>query len=257
MSVSDSKQKQIKEIKGIKGSKDSLIPIQVIYQPDRRYHVTDTELPARQIRLNVSRHHYWGMLLMSYALFGGSDNRIQFQEQVSPTSTLWRTMKLAYLNSMIGPYVIAQDPIYCPHRPCDNWSQYLASFAQNKLFDYNDFTEFTGHLIGRSEVLVRFPDLEFLQGAILICLWFNLEVSDYIHNLKYNWKPFTVVPKDLICSAPESTHPHLERHYYPEPITPDRTGDLIKDLDEPPKPEDIEPLEDDMPRAQIVEDYVN
>jgi hypothetical protein len=257
MSTLDSttQQKQMKDPR-------TFIQLQVIYQPDQRYSVTDDQLPARQIHLSVSSHQYWGMLLMSYALFGGTDNHIHFRESFNRAS-LWRPMKLAYLNSMIGPYVIAQDPTYRPHRPCDNWSQYLASFAQNKPFDHEMFTEFTGHLIGRSEVLVRFTDLEFLQGAILICLWFNLEVSDYIHNLKYNWKPFTVVPRDVIGSAMDSTHPHLERHYYPEPLTSNWT-DVIKDLDEPPKPDDIErsaddteSSEDDVPRTQIVEDYVN
>lgn len=240
-------------------SKSSVI--QVVYQPDQSKTLSDAA--TRQIHLTVSSYQYWGMLLMAYALFGGNDDHIQFRERPrASTGSVkpWRLMKLAYLNSMIGPYVIAQDPTYRPNRPSANWNQYLASFAQTKPFDPNEFIEFTGHLIGRSEVMVRFPDLEFLQGAILICLWFNLSVSDYIHNLKYNWRPFRIVPTDILSPSLVDgvIHSHLERHYHPEPIGPNQALSLINHLQEPPIPEDVEITDtSDVLISQFAENYIN
>jgi hypothetical protein len=185
-------------------SKLKSISIRVQYQPHPDLTLEDPG--TRQINLRVTSPQYWGMLLMSYALFGGNDQHIQFWERRPPKGPLegpsepsWRPMKLAYLNSMIGPYVIAQDNVYRTDRPVNNWSEYVATFKHNKSFCPSDFTEYTAHFIGRSDVIVRFSDVEFLKGAILICLWFNLKVSEYIYHLRFNWNPLTISLPDILA----------------------------------------------------------
>lgn len=210
-----------------KSKSPSTISIQVRYQPNWNQTLDDPGI--RQVNLRVTSHQYWGMLLMAYALFGGSDSRIQFQERSINSTSGWRSMKLAYLNSMIGPYVLAQDPIYQPVRPINNWTEYLESFKQNRSFNPMDFTEYMGHFIGRSEVMVRFSNLEFLQGAILVCFWFDLRISDYIHNLRHNWQPFRILLTEPLTSVDSISQPLLSTEFIQE------STDL---LDEPSKPSD-------------------
>lgn len=154
----------------------------------------------------ISYEHYWGLLIMSFVLFGGNDDHIAFFETSDDISSLFNAdspqtpqnilashrHKLGYLHYMRGPYLIAYDSHYQPDRSGETLDEFLETFEHPGAYDPIDYINYTCHLVGQGESIVKFKTLDFLQGVVDICTWFNLDISDYVYKLSYNGEPYKI-----------------------------------------------------------------
>jgi len=152
---------------------------------------------------SISYEHYWGLLIMSFVLFGGNDDHIAFFENTtnisfdqsdhSPKDILaYHRHKLGYLHYMRGPHLIAYDSHYQPDRFGETLDEFLETFEHPGIYDSKDYINYTCHLVGQGEAIIKFKSLDFLQGVVDICTWFNLKISDYVYKLAHNNEPYQI-----------------------------------------------------------------
>jgi hypothetical protein len=153
--------------------------IYIRYQPDLSLTLDDRG--SVEIIYELDTDQYWGMLSMAFVLFGGDPKNIEFYEMHNGNLL---QMRLGYLQYAKGPLIVYSRS-YDPHRERDDWNRYLEGFDHPSRYNHEDFANYTAHLIGQGEAIVKFSRLEFLQGAIKLLQLFDYDPHNYIFELYY------------------------------------------------------------------------
>lgn len=165
------------------------VTVEIAFQPNRSLTLEDEGIEGNIFEL--SQDQYWGILITALVLFGdsGSPDVIRITEIRGRDTPRERRIpvRLGYLANALGTYILAYDSVYRVHRPRSTWNEYLHSFQRHIPENLpRDTYNYTGHLIGKGEALIKFSSLDFLHGMSTVFFWFGLNPNDYFFDLYHN-----------------------------------------------------------------------
>lgn len=169
------------------------VTVEILFQPNRSLTLDDPGVEGNVFEL--TRDQYWGILITALVLFGDNPDVIQITEIRNPNTSRERRIpvRLGYLSNALGTYILAYDSVYRRNRPQSSWNEYMHSFQRHIPQNLpQDTSDYTGHLIGKGEALIKFTSLDFLHGMLTVFSWFNLNPNDYFFDLYHNGVPMTL-----------------------------------------------------------------
>jgi hypothetical protein len=173
-----------------------MVAVQIYFQPGGNQGLTLDDDGVQGGIFDLTTDQYWGMLIASFVLFGDQGNNIisiaEVRNAGKPNQSLV-PVRLGYLAYALGSYILAYDSVYRPNRPRTTWNEYVHSFQRHVPEHVPaDTSDYTGHLIGKGEALVKFKSLDFLQGILTIMNWFGLDFKDYFFEFYQNGVEMTL-----------------------------------------------------------------
>lgn len=165
-----------------------MVKVRITYHPD--YTKTIYDEGARSGIIDLPTDTYWGMLIASFVIFGDDGiNHILFEEvrNYERPNQSFIPVRFGYLAYALGNYILAYDSTYRPNRPRNDWTSYINSFQRHiQEIRPDDTADYTAHIIGKGEAMVKFKDTAFLNGVVAIMEWFGMNPKDYFFEFYQN-----------------------------------------------------------------------
>ncbi len=157
--------------------------------------MTDTQLYQFQLpesfqsfTINLNDDQINGICAAAYAVYGNEGSRNFKFGIVEDGQVRWDTVGELLADEV---FALADDQSHYDNLPemasDQSWLSYLQTIEDN--LDTTDIESYTAILRGKGWVLVKFSNLQFLEGIIGLCDWAKIDWKHVLHQLHYQETP--------------------------------------------------------------------